>query len=269
MDHDGVIVFPGTGSAFPQHSYNACSAICRNGEIWLTDAGGGNGIIGALSACDIAPGQIRHLMITHTHTDHILGAVWFMRAIINLAREGRYEGKLQFYGNGDVVAGFLGICRITLLESHFRLMCSIVDFHTVRDGDTASFADAEVRFFDVGSENVAQTGFTMRFPSGVTLTCLGDEALTRKNINAARGSDYLLCGAFCRYADHERFKPYEKHHYTVRDVAILAEEAGIANLILYHSEDVTPHREAAYKEEAGLYFGGKVFVPEDGAEIKI
>lgn len=259
----------GTGSAFPRSSYNACSAISFKGEIWLTDAGGGNGIIRALAACGIDPGQVHHLMITHTHTDHILGAVWFMRAIINLAREGRYEGKLHFYGNHDVVSGFLTICRITLLESHFKLMCSIVDFHTVRTGSHATFADAAVEFFDVGSENVAQTGFIMRFPSGTTFACLGDEALTRSNLDYVRATDFLLCGAFCRYADREQFKPYEKHHYTVRDVAMLAEQAQVRNLILYHSEDATTDRDRAYTAEAEKYFGGNIFVPSDTDVIDI
>jgi len=36
-------------------------------------------------------------------------------------------------------------------------------------------------------------------------------------------SDYLMHEAFCLYRDKDIFRPYEKHHSTVKDACELAE----------------------------------------------
>ena len=81
----------------------------------MVDAGGGNGILGRLRDADIQVTDIRHLFVTHTHTDHILGVVWIIRSVINLARWSGYEGRMNIYGNSDVIGAIDAICRLTLL----------------------------------------------------------------------------------------------------------------------------------------------------------
>ena len=49
----------------------------------------------------------------------------------------------------------------------------------------------------------------------------------------------MMCEAFCLYADRDTFKPYEKCHSTALDAGKLAEELGVKNLILYHTEEET------------------------------
>lgn len=49
----------------------------------------------------------------------------------------------------------------------------------------------------------------------------------------------MMCEAFCLYADRDTFKPYEKCHSTALDAGKLAEELGVKNLILYHTEEKT------------------------------
>lgn len=74
--------------------------------------------------------------------------------------------------------------------------------------------------------------------------------------------------AFCLYEDRERFQPYEKHHSTVLDAARLAEQLGVKNLILYHTEDRTLEtRKERYSAEAKLEFTGQVIVPDDLEKI--
>lgn len=60
------------------------------------------------------------------------------------------------------------------------------------------------------------------------------------------------------------FKPYQKHHSTVADACRLAEELGVENLILYHTEDKNiARRKALYTAEGAPLFCGRLFVPED------
>ena len=70
--------------------------------------------------------------------------------------------------------------------------------------------------------------------------------------------------AFCMYEDRKRFKPYEKHHSTVLDASRLAEDLGVRNLILYHTEDRTlDSRKEKYTTEAMTVFKGCIYVPND------
>ena len=93
----------GTGSAFPAHSYNECFMLDTGVGRLLVDAGGGNGIIHILEKAQLDIATIHDFFVTHTHTDHILGAIWIIRRIVQLHIENRYEGTLSIYGNRDVI----------------------------------------------------------------------------------------------------------------------------------------------------------------------
>ncbi len=73
----------------------------------------------------------------------------------------------------------------------------------------------------------------------LVLACLGDEPYNEQNRRYIVGADWMMCEAFCLYADRDTFKPYEKCHSTALDPGKLAEELGVKNLILYHTEEKT------------------------------
>lgn len=263
------LIMLGTGSAFPSASYHTCFALRNESGILLVDTGGGNGILTSLRNAGINCSQIHDLFITHVHTDHILGAVWLIRSIINSARENRYDGKVNIYGNSEVLSAVDTICRITLLKNHYELYKALVNPVEV-DDNTDTISGNRVRFFNVGSKNVMQTGFRMTMRRGKDFTFLGDESLTDENAEYVSGTDILMCGAFCRYADREIYKPYEKHHHTVKDVAELAEKYAVSTLVLVHCEDNNlAKREILYSEEASKYYNGRLIVPVDGQIISI
>ena len=80
----------------------------------------------------------------------------------------------------------------------------------------------------------------------------------------------MLHEAFCLYSQVERFKPYERHHSTVKDACELAERIGVRNLILYHTEDENMRdRKRLYTEEGRKYFTGNLYVPDDLERIEL
>lgn len=264
-----IITMLGTGSAFPRSSYNSCCVVDTPGLRWLVDCGGGNGIMKRLEACGIETDSLTHLFITHSHTDHILGAVWIVRSVINRHLAGAESEPFHIYANAETLEALDEICRLTLLPAHYSLYRRLTERHDIDRQKQADAGDCRLEFFDCQSENTRQSGFRMRVPGGRTLACFGDESLTERNIAEADGADMVVCGAFCSYEDRERFKPYEKHHFTVRDVALMASKARIGHLVLWHCEDITVDRDCRYRAEASEFFGGKVSTPADGDSIAL
>ena len=226
------LIMIGTGSAFPRHSYNSCYVIKSHGGLML------------------------------------VGAVWLIRGIINMSKDGENCGSLHVYGNSSICNALRVICQLTFLASDYALFTKNVELVEIAEESSLTINDTLIECFDVYSKNVAQTGFRMTFDCGEKLACLGDESLTEDNLKKIKGCDTLICGAFCRYEDKEIYKPYEKHHHTVRDVAILAEKAKVKNLVLVHSEDDNlENRQELYRAEASKYYSGNVFIPVDGGRL--
>ena len=98
----------------------------------------------------------------------------------------------------------------------------------------------------------------------IKLTCCGDEPFNESERIYAQNSTWLLHEAFCLYSDRDIFKPYEKHHSTVKDACELAKELNVKNLVLYHTEDKKiANRKELYSTEGREYYHGNIFVPDD------
>ena len=137
-------------------------------------------------------------------------------------------------------------------------------FHDISDGQTDTILGRKVTFFDIHSTKMKQMGFTMELAGGGKLCCLGDEPYNPACAAYVRGADWLLCEAFCLYEDRERFKPYEKHHSTVKDACELAQGLGIPHLVLWHTEDRRlAQRQTLYTQEGRADYDGDLHVPND------
>ncbi len=255
----------GTGNAAVTRCYNTCFALQYAGETFLVDAGGGNTILSQLEKANIPLQSIHHLFVTHAHTDHILGCVWVLRMIAQAMNSGKYTGLLEVWGAAPVLEALESICRYTLPGKVCAHLGVDILLHPLDDG--ASFAvlgGMPAKAFDIGSTKALQFGFQLQLPGGSSLVCLGDEPFNERTRCYAEGADWLLCEAFCLYADRERFKPYEKHHSTALDAGRLAADLKVKHLLLYHTEDKTlATRKDAYAHEAATHFFGPVLVPDD------
>lgn len=61
----------GTGNATMTRYYNTCFAIRSGEEYFMTDAGGGNGILRILEEMQVPLNRIHHLFVTHEpHRPH-------------------------------------------------------------------------------------------------------------------------------------------------------------------------------------------------------
>ncbi len=268
------IIFLGTGSAMVTKCFNTCFAIHlqdkKQDEYFLVDAGGGNGILAQLEKADIKATKIHHMFVTHAHTDHVLGVIWVIRKIATLMNQGKYNGKFHIYCH-DVVYDIVSkIADMTLKKKDLQQIGDNILFHVVKDGQQKDILGMSIIFFDIFSTKAKQFGFAADFNDGLSLCCLGDEPYNQACEFYAKGCDWLLSEAFCLYADKDIFKPYEKHHSTVKEACEAAEYLEVKNLVLYHTEDTDMiHRKQKYTDEGRMYYYGNIYVPDDLERIDL
>ena len=257
------LIFLGTGNALVTKCYNTCFALQNGEQYFLTDAGGGNGILTQLEKAAIALPQVRALFVTHGHTDHILGVIWVIRLAASLFTRGQHPG-LTLFCHDECEEKIRAFCRMTLTAKLQAVLNRGIRFVRLNDGDTFSAAGLSCTAFDIHSTKTKQFGFRAVLPDGQTLVCLGDEPYNPACLAYAQQTDWLLAEAFCLYAERDQFNPYEKHHSTALDAARTARELGAKNLVLYHTQDnCLPERKRLYTQEARQAFDGPVYVPDD------
>ncbi len=147
------ITMLGTGNALATRCYNTCFTLHDpSGEILLVDAGGGNGILTRMEQADIDLRAVHDLFITHTHTDHLLGAVWVMRMALQFAY------PLRVWSHRKVLDLLADICRRMLPEKEAAGIGSLVELHEQTDGGRFAVGDLRLQCFDIHSTKELQFG---------------------------------------------------------------------------------------------------------------
>jgi ribonuclease Z len=259
----------GTGSASVKNCYNTCFVLSGDNSHFLVDAGGGNGILKILDEQNISITDISHIFITHSHTDHILGAVWLVRMIGQTINYDGCSRQFNIYCHDEAAAALKAICCATLPASVTKHFDGQIKIHILNDGDIYNILGCDVEFFDIMSDKTKQFGFIMDI-NGKKLACCGDEPLQEMLFDKIRNCSWLMHEAFCLYSERDIFKPYQKFHSTAKDACETAEKLNTANLILYHTEDThLANRKELYSAEGVQYFHGNLFIPDDGESFEL
>ncbi len=264
------ITLLGTGNAQVTECYNTCFVMDDGGKCILVDGGGGNSLLAQLKKAGYSWKDMRDIIVTHKHIDHLIGIIWMLRMILQGMSRKQYEGEARIYGHDEVIGLLRQLADMLLLPKETAFIGSRLHFITVTDGETKTIAGQEVTFFDIHSTKAKQFGFSLRLNDGRKLTCCGDEPYCEAERYYAEGSVLLMHEAFCLYSQADIFDPYQKNHSTVKDACELAQRLGIPNLLLYHTEDRNySNRKVLYSEEGKQYYSGNLFIPYDLESIEI
>ena len=264
MEDSIKLTLLGTGNALVTECYNTCFLIEDRGQLFMTDAGGGNTVLHQIRQAGYDWMDIRHIFVTHKHIDHLLGIIWMMRMICQFMDHGEYKGEAFIYSHQKVIALLRDLAEKLLKKKEVALLDSRLHLVEVSDGETLEIIGHPFTFFDIQSTKAQQYGFTMEYGNGKRLTCCGDEPLKPALEKYARNSDWMLHEAFCLHSQADIFDPYEKHHSTVKDACELAERLGVRNLVLYHTEDQNlARRKELYRQEGEQYYHGALWIPDD------
>lgn len=262
------ITMLGNGAAMVTKCYNTCFTISDSEEYFLVDTGGGNTILSNLEKRNIEINKIHNVFISHAHNDHIMGIVWIIRAVCQKIIDGKYEDNLNIYSHNKNIEIIKTISKLLLQNKFTKYLDDRIKFIPVEDKSSLKLLNWKVDFFDIKSTKQLQFGFEISLISGKKLVFLGDEPFNDSLADYAYKCDYLMHEAFCLYSQKERFKPYEKHHSTVKDACTNASKLMVKNIVLIHTEDKNLHsRKKLYTEEGKNYFGGNIIVPDDLEEI--
>lgn len=254
----------GTGCAMVTKCYNTCFTLSNGEEHFLIDTGGGNTILSNLEKLNIPINKIHNVFISHRHNDHITGIVWIIRAVAQQIINGKYEGRLTIYCHDDNKAAIETIAGLLLENKFTKFIGDRIIFSEIYDKFKIPILKWNIEFFDIRSTKQLQFGFTTILKNGEKLTFLGDEPYRDELFIYANNASYLLHEAFCLYSQKDIFKPYEKHHATVKDACENAEKLNVKNIILYHTEDKNiDNRKKLYTEEGNQFFKGNIIVPDD------
>ena len=162
----------GTGNAMCLNCYNTCFYLHSPKGGLLVDGGGGNGILRQLIDAKIPFEGIRHMFVTHNHTDHILGAIWMMRKIAPMIFKGKHKGPFTIYCNDVVKNALYAMGEMMIPRKIFDSIGQTVILREVHDGEQVEIDDLQVTFFDIASTKIKQYGFEAKLPDGQRLVCL-------------------------------------------------------------------------------------------------
>ena len=261
------ITILGTGHAVTTKCYNTCFVLHNENGMFLVDGGGGNGIMTQAEKTGIDLSDVHHMFVTHAHTDHILGALWAIRA----AAEKERDGQEYFVYAHDIVIRLLKLLVEELINNRQKKYLSDkLHFIEVKHGDKHNILGMDVTFFDIHSKKAKQFGFSAILTDGRKLCCCGDEPFADHCEEFAKDADILMHEAFCLYDERDIFTPYDFCHSTAKDAGAVAQKLGVKNVILYHTEDSDlANRKRRYTEEAAEEFSGNIYVPDDLEVIEL
>ena len=260
----------GTGNAKVTKCYNTCFVLNKDKEYFMIDGGGGNTILKQLEDAGISWKEISIIFVTHKHIDHLLGIIWMLRMYCQGMARGQFGGEVTIYGHDEVISLLKQMAEMLLTPKETKFIGDKVHLEEVKDGEDRTILGHRVTFFDILSTKAKQFGFCMEYAEGKKLTCCGDEPYNECEQKYAKNSTWLLHEAFCLFSQADKFKPYEKHHSTVKDACELAQKLEAENLILYHTEDKNiSRRKELYTEEGRQYYKGNLWIPDDLETYKL
>ena len=146
------VTFLGTGCALVLKRYNTCFLMEEGDRKLLVDAGGGNEILVRLDKLGVKITDIGGMFVSHSHTDHILGTPWVIRAVGTAMTEQGYEGNFTVAACKETLGHVRSICEMTLGKKFTKLFDSRIFFREVSDGEEIDLAGFRLHCFDIGSK---------------------------------------------------------------------------------------------------------------------
>ena len=263
------LIMLGTGNGGTLDLYNTCFVIQNDNGNFLVDTGGSIEIIKRLKKVNIDIKDIKHIFISHSHTDHILGLIWMLKKLGVASINKKIETKINIYCNDIVHKSIIEVSKHVLPEKIVSEVLSIIEFHILKDEEEKHINGINYKFFDIKARGTKQFGFECTIDDK-RLLFLGDETLNSDLYERVKCADYVMHEAFCLDSEESIFQAYQKNHSTVKSACKIMNILEVKNLILYHTEESHgDQKKKLYTQEAEAIFRGNIYVPDDMETIEL
>ena len=235
----------GTPNAEPDRS-GPCVAVVVGDTPYLVDAG--PGIVRRANAARrlgveaLRPGNLKHVFITHLHTDHTLGLADLIFTPWVLER----DGPLQLYGPPGVREMVDHLLQAYEQDVRIRIdglepansAGYKVDVHEIAAGEVYRDANVTVRAIAV-NHGSWEHAFGFRFETrDRTIVISGDTSPSDALTEAARGCDVLIHEVYSQAGFDSRIPIWQQYHSSFHtstsELGRIARLASPGLLVLYH-----------------------------------
>ena len=277
------LILLGTGGGPRPRTTRAASSqvIIVNNALYVVDCG--DGVARQLATAGIPLPTLRHIFITHHHSDHIAD----YGTLIQLAWAVGLDTRLDTWGPPpleQVTKLFLEMSaydiRIRIADEDYPPLAPLVHAHELTRGGTV-MDDGTVRVSTtLVPHPIVEPALAYRFDTpDRSIVFSGDTAFSDTLIQLARGADVLVHEAMylpaidrlaARVPNHPGLKQHLlASHTSAEDAGRVAQEAGVKLLVLSH---LVPADDPAVTDEmwiaaARTRFSGRIIVGRDLLEI--
>jgi ribonuclease Z len=233
------ILFLGTSASAPSTQRGLSALIVKHGDFhFLVDCGEGTQRQIHKSETDFK--QIRRILLTHGHLDHILG----LGGLVHAFRHTETVEELEIFGGKYTLERVRPLINDVVLRGqqapmplHFREIVpgtffETDDFRVTAFPVTHRGADCLGYLFEENDRRASSGDKRGPLQKGAKLAIVGDTGRTDNLIETVWDADALVIES--TYTDEEVDMARRFSHLTARDAAEFAVRAGIKQLILTH-----------------------------------
>jgi ribonuclease BN (tRNA processing enzyme) len=243
-----VVLGSGTGIPHPRRGAPGL-ALLGDGELIAVDLG--PGALRALSRADLDYRDLRRVLFTHYHPDHVADLV----ALLFASRH-RREGQLQLLGPpglADVVRGVRSVFGRWVEPRDYELSLRELNHEQTTQGP-----------WTLSTKRTPHTEQSLAYRvhcAGTAVVVTGDTAWDPALVELASGADLLV--AECSYPDELAVEG----HLSPGLVGRIAREAGVAEVLLVHMYPETDSFDL--RQECANEYHGKVTVGYDLLRLRV
>jgi ribonuclease Z len=258
------VVFLGTANAFPSER-RSCAGLLIEAPDFRMLVEASPGIVPRLAKIGVSADDIRHVFISHSHGDHMLG---FPILVLNRIRAAT---RLQVYAAQDTLSTLQMLW--TLAYADFDSNYLKCDWHRLSDrrlDEVEIVSGVTLRTIVVPYPPGAMTlAARWDFTDGPSVTYVTDTIPNTASIQLAEGSDLLIHEATYSAVLQPDADPAMHFHSTARQAGEIARQADCSRLALVHLGPVTGDQPDVLIEEARDGTDLHVIVPEDGERVRL
>lgn len=245
----------GCGSGYPTAERDTSSLLIGAPDGWtLVDCPGS--VVHKLARLGVAPADLRRVILTHNHVDHVYGLPHLIHALAIAGRRDHIEVAAPRQTLGTVAA----MMAAHGLEDARYPQVKGIEIALEEGAEIGAAAGTRIRAAPAahGRDTVA-----VRFDAAEASVChSSDTTPSVAVVRLARGADML----FHDCAGPHRLKGgFAASHSSAREAAEVAADAGVGTLVLMHlgALEGAVLEECVREAESG--FSGVVILPHDGA----